>query len=116
MNCPICSAHLIKDDRPDYFSLLRHKCHNHQYRVSIFSYRNDPYNIVSYNFYVFYKDVKWKIDFNVKDSVCQISYLATINLPELVTFGRKTIANFPIDIGLTPENILKKLPTIITFS
>lgn len=106
----------MSDNRPDYFTLAMYKCYNHEHTVSIFSYKNDPLNIVSYVFYTEYKDVKWKVNFDTKNNVCEISYLALNNTPEKVTWHRKIIASFPINVGLTPENILKKLPTIITFS
>lgn len=123
MNCPICSQPVAPNVQPEYFTLLQSTCHNHVYPVRIYSYREDPEYITSYTFYTTFKGTNWKVCYEMEDEeICEVSCLAVrARTDTKTTFYRKVIAKLtrgyrdhsPI---LTPENILRKLPTIITFS
>jgi hypothetical protein len=129
MNCKFCYQPIEELEQPEYFTIKKYECYNHPYRIRHYMGAHWlPKETVECTFFTLFKTTKVKTVVVFHESCTEYSISAiNIIIEREGEYGdikdarvsHKLISRFTCLPGLTPitpENIMQKIPTLITFS
>ncbi len=112
MNCTFCHQPCITNQLAPQSAVAREECHNHPHTVIYLYYKDDPDGLLDCYMMVPFRDETFMITFTTK-----------INMGDggmgdyfEIACGNHSVVNLHFIPDVTPENILDRLPTMITFS